>query len=246
LEELEKPYKEMTTVIDKLTTIFGIGPQNAKKFYEMGVKSIEDLGSGRYPLTDAQSIGYSYREHLVIKIPRDEMNVYQETVGTLLPGINFEIVGSYRRGEIESGDIDIMVTKRLGFPTLKQVVERLRPIIVETLAFGDQKFMGISRLSRQYLYRRIDIRVFEEENWAPALMYFTGSQKFNVLMRQRAIELGMHLDEYGLYALEPIMGGGNTKNIVPTREEIDIFNKLGVKYLYPVQRTREINELSYG
>ncbi|KAF8299568.1 hypothetical protein TcYC6_0065630 [Trypanosoma cruzi] len=70
--------------------------------------------------------------------------------------------------------------------------------------------MGVSRL-RSYNYnagatspklypaRRLDIRFVEPECFPAALLYFTGSKHFNVVMRAEAIKQNFVLNEYGLF-----------------------------------------------
>ena len=97
--------------------------------------------------------------------------------------------------------------------------------------------MGIVQLDDQHNGHRIDIRLVEPKSYIFALLYFTGSQRFNILMRQRAIELGMTLNEYGLY--------DNKGVSQPANSEEDIFNILRIKYIPPEARTRTIGLLEY-
>ncbi|RNF05759.1 putative mitochondrial DNA polymerase beta-PAK [Trypanosoma rangeli] len=82
--------------------------------------------------------------------------------------------------------------------------------IEATLAQGATKFMGVSRLKsynynagatipRLYPARRLDIRFVEPECFPAALLYFTGSKNFNVVMRAEAIKQNFVLNEYGLF-----------------------------------------------
>ena len=66
-------------------------------------------------LNDVQKIGLAYYEDINKKIPRHEIDLYktkfQECIDNLSSqGSRFEIVGSYRRGKEESGDIDVIIT----------------------------------------------------------------------------------------------------------------------------------------
>ncbi|HRZ36628.1 MAG TPA: PHP domain-containing protein, partial [Candidatus Paceibacterota bacterium] len=44
-----------------------------------------------------------------------------------------------------------------------------------------------------------DLRVVSDAEYPFALMYFTGSKEHNIVMRQRAIQRGLRLNEYGLF-----------------------------------------------
>ena len=96
--------------------------------------------------------------------------------------------------------------------------------------------MGIVRLSDQYNGHRIDIRLIEPQSYAAALMYFTGSQRFNILMRQRAIALRLTLNEYGLFSID-------NNSPYPINSEEDTFRALGVRYMSPRERTRDMRSL---
>jgi DNA polymerase beta len=83
--------------------------------------------------------------------------------------------------------------------------------------------------STPVIYRRIDIRYIPYDQYGCALLYFTGSNLFNVRMRQRAIEMGLTLNEYHLT-------NSTTKEIICTTTEEDVFNALNMQYLPPEQR----------
>ena len=95
--------------------------------------------------------------------------------------------------------------------------------------------MGMVRLSDQHNAHRIDIRLVEYQYWPYTLMYFTGSQKFNILMRQRAIDLGLSLNEYSLTS--------ENGECINANSEEEIFEILGVKYLSPIERVKDLDEL---
>lgn len=81
---------------------------------------------------------------------------------------------------------------------------------------------------------QVDLRVVEECQYAPALLYFTGSKEHNVLLRGRAVKLGYSLNEYGLFK-------GDVAEKCSTEE--DIYRLLGLNYVPPELReaTGEIN-----
>jgi DNA polymerase/3'-5' exonuclease PolX len=75
--------------------------------------------------------------------------------------------------------------------------------------------------------RRIDIRFIPFLSWYPALLYFTGSKEFNLMLRSNAKKMGYKVSEYGIFK--------NNKNIYVESEE-EIFKILGMKYLEPQER----------
>ena len=76
-----------------------------------------------------------------------------------------------------------------------KIIEELESekYVKETLAKGEKKFMGISKLHRHKTNRRLDMIYTKKENYPFALLYFTGSGQFNVEMRNHAISLGYSL-----------------------------------------------------
>ena len=118
---------------------------------------------------------------------------------------------------------------------MEDLLTVLNPILPATLAQGPTKFMGIVRLSDNYYGHRIDIRLVPAENYPFALLYFTGSQKFNILMRNVAISMGLKLNEYTL-------SDSKGKNYKANSEE-DIFKILNLKYVAPKDRVKNIQNL---
>lgn len=235
LEDLEEKYKDKKEIIDYFLSFYGIGPVTAIKFFNKGYKTVDDIwDSGE--LTEAQKTGIIWSQHIKHQIERAEMEKIRDKIGELLNpyGITWEITGSFRRGESTSGDIDLLIVEQ---PDLNMdgVVVLLSSIMPARLAQGNTKFMGVVKLDDDHLGHRIDIRLVPKESWAYALMYFTGSQKFNILIRQRAIEKGLSLNEYGLY--------NKNKNNISSEKEEDIFKALELKYIPPNERTRDIDVL---
>jgi len=81
--------------------------------------------------------------------------------------------------------------------------------------------------------RRIDIRFVEHSSLGAAMLYFTGSGKFNKIMRYHANTRGFTLNEYGLYTY---VNGIKGDSPIPAKTEQDIFKILGFVYLKPTER----------
>lgn len=230
LRELEQQFVEQRRIIDYFRSFYGIGPRKAIDFYNQGFRTLADLWNNAQ-LTSAQRLGILWREHFKLRIDRAEMDLINQRISELLnpQNIKWEIAGSYRRDEASSGDIDVLIESQPGVD-MNYIINLLRPLIADTLAQGTAMYRGILRLSPEFNGHRIDVRIIDPANYAAALMYFTGSQQFNILMRNRAIELGLSLSEYGL--------PGHTIN-----SEQDIFDILRVRYMAPVERTKVLTKL---
>lgn len=224
LEQIEK-----NRVLEQFQEIHGVGPKAAEKWYEWGWRTLEDIDPNQ--LTHSQKVGLANLIDLKDKIPRDEIDIFRQYLEVMLSNIKFEIAGSYRRGEPESGDIDVLLMETEGY-TLSYLVDEMikRNLIIETLGLGSTKFMGLIRLGPEYKARRLDLRWVPKESWPFALLYFTGSGELNKKMRHKAITMGLTLSEYNLRHLE-------TDQYIPAETEEDIFEALEMEYLPVTSRS---------
>jgi DNA polymerase (family 10) len=71
------------------------------------------------------------------------------------------------------------------------------PRIERVLGHGDTK--ASVRLEGGY---RADLRLVSSESRGAAMQYFTGSKAHNIVLRDRAIQRGLKLNEYGLFKVE--------------------------------------------
>lgn len=86
---------------------------------------------------------------------------------------------------------------------------------------------------------QVDLRVLPKDSFGAALMYFTGSKEHNVALRQRALDRGWTLSDYGLFPddkseKEPPHKRG-VKPIAAATEE-EIFAALGLSWIPPELR----------
>ncbi|TMS03694.1 DNA polymerase beta [Larimichthys crocea] len=225
----------------------------ARKFFEEGVKTLEDLKKIEHKLNHHQQIGLKYFEEFEKRIPRAEMEKMETLIIGELKEINTEyigtICGSYRRGAASSGDIDILLTHpNYTSETEKQpkllhaVVEHLESIgfVTDTLSKGDTKFMGVCQLQQsdedeeEYLHRRIDIRLIPKDQYYCGVLYFTGSDIFNKNMRTHALEKGFTLNEY---TIRPLGVTGVAGEPLLVDSERDIFEYIHYKYREPKDRS---------
>ena len=232
---------------NKLKGIYGVGPAKITELMTK-IEDFEELKQHPELLNDKQKIGLKYYDDMNLRIPMAEGKQHLKVVGkilnTLYSGIEFEFVGSFRRKNKDMGDIDILIKNRKGL-VLKDVIKQLedKSYIIEKLAQGNNKFMGICRLSPELPARRIDILVADPSYYYFALLYFTGSYNFNIYMRKIALTKGLSLSEYGFkeaVAGAAAAGVATNKNIIDTSDSInseeDIFKYLGMVYVEPHRR----------
>jgi DNA polymerase beta len=220
--------------------IYGVGPGKAKELMNMGYNSIQSLRESpnlKEILNEKQLIGLKYYEDILTRIPYNEITEHEfllkETLESLFPGADLTIAGSYRRNSETSGDIDILIKsdgKNSGKKIMSDFVDALykKGYMSETLALGNKKFMGISKISSGITGRRVDIMVTTEKEYPFAILYFTGSADFNPKMRQKALDMGYSLNEYSLTDIKTKLD--MDKEFL---EEKDIFDFLKMDYVEP-------------
>src|SRR5262249_59539204 len=97
-------------------------------------------------------------------------------------------------------------------------------LVERVLAHGDTK--SSIRLWGGF---QADLRVVPRESVGAALQYFTGSKAHNIVLRDRAIQRGLKLNEYGLYRIE------DEVRIAGVDEE-GIYEALGLRFVPPELR----------
>ena len=135
--------------------------------------------------------------------------------------------GSLRRHREVIGDIDLLASSKAPAEIIDYFCEQ--PGILNVLAKGDTKASVLLEGGIQS-----DLRVVADAEFPFALMYFTGSKEHNIVMRQRAIDRGLRLNEYGLFRSKTETR--DPKLLVPCRTEEDIFQQLGLHYIPPEMR----------
>ncbi|XP_072938673.1 DNA polymerase beta-like [Epargyreus clarus] len=248
LKKLENIHNdEKAQAIQLLTRVSGIGPVKAAELVTNGIKTIEDLENNKNKLNHNQLIGLKYFEDFEKKIPRAEIEEIETKIRRIIVDLDSDyditICGSYRRGKLESGDIDMLIThptfkmtsdkKKHGEQMLKKLVAALNEIVTDTLSIGDTKFMGVCRLSPGHAARRLDIRLIPCEQYHCARLYFTGSDVFNKEMRAHALEKGFTLNEY---TLRHIGVTGVPGEPIPISSEEDIFDYIDYPFKTPEER----------
>jgi DNA polymerase beta len=236
--------------LDLLQGVHGIGPVKAKQLVETkGIRTIAELRKGLEEdpelLNDVQKMGLKYYEDAIERIPRHEMALHETLVLMALdPRFTGVVVGSYRRGAESSGDIDVLLmlpdtmSKKEQGALFLETIEMLQDseYIVDTLAQGPKKFLGYVRLDKDAKARRLDLLMTPQAEFAYAILYFTGSQGFNVAFRSYAQSKGYTINEH---TMKPVKEG--VKEVPPMETEKDIFDFLGLAYVEPEQRVGEKN-----
>jgi DNA ligase (NAD+) len=228
--------REKNNPVNILADIYGIGPKKAKDLVDNGITNIEQLRQNQQMLNDIQKVGLKYYEDVLKRIPRSEIEEYKAVFEHAFPsGGKMEIVGSYRRGATNSGDIDAIITSESSkiFTTFIDNLIKEK-IILEVLSRGPTKCLVMAKIPTSNSVRRVDFLYTNPEEFPFAILYFTGSKIFNTVMRHIALEKGYTMNEHGINKMEGKKKGEKVAHHF-TNEE-DIFAFLGLEYKSPTER----------
>jgi len=106
-------------------------------------------------------------------------------------------------------------------------------IITHILSRGKSKSLTLGRLPGKPA-RRIDVLYSPPDEYAFAVLYFTGSKAFNTVQRQRAVDRGYTLNEHGIHHFKKGVKGEKVEGKFTT--EKDIFDFLEMAYKEPHER----------
>ena len=225
------------TVLD-LLHLQGVGPKTVARLYgDLGVRTLEELEqAARDGRIRAMKGMGAKKEALILKALEEQRRFAgrrltaeaHDTAAGLVaalrehaPEAAISMVGSLRRGCETCGDLDILAA---GAPATLMDAFTGYKLVERILAHGDTK--SSVRLWGGF---QADLRLVPRESLGAALQYFTGSKAHNIVLRDRAIQQGMKLNEYGLYRVDD-----NTR--VAGEDEASLYAALGLALVPPELR----------
>lgn len=224
------------TLLDVLR-LQGVGPKTVAILYrELHIKSLDDLAAaaraGR--IRGMKGMG-SKKEQLILQAIEERqrfagrhlLSRATEMADSIVaylkehaPAAAIATVGSVRRGNETSGDLDILASG--ADPGLADIFTRF-PQVERVLANGGSKASVLLRGGFQ-----ADLRIVTPDQRGAALQYFTGSKAHNIALRDRALTRGWKLNEYGLFDKDDRAIAGAT--------EKEIYKALGLDFIEPELR----------
>jgi DNA polymerase (family 10) len=227
--------------------ISGLGPKNIAKIHkELGISEISELKEACQSgaVAELPGLGKKSAEKIIKSIEylekfgeRARLDQALDIAGPIfhfvkeLDGVQqCDIAGSLRRSRETIGDVDILVAANKD--DSESIFDSFvnHELVVELLGRGDTKSSVRTENGRQ-----VDLRIVSPQEYPAALMYFTGSKEHNIVMRQRARDRGMSLNEYGLFKLNSDKET-DFDQPVQTESESDIYRKLDLHFVPPEHR----------
>ena len=222
----------------------GLGPKKIKALHdELGLETVVQLEQACKDgkIAGLKGFGAKTQTNILEGISRRRSYASRHLISEALPRaepllealrshpdvIRCSTAGSLRRHREVIGDIDLLASSKKP----AEVIEFFssQPGIEKVLAKGETKASVLLEGGIQS-----DLRVVSDAEYSSALLYFTGSKEHNIVMRQRAIDRGLRLNEYGLFHSK--VETRDPKLLVKRRTEEEMFEKLGLHYIPPEMR----------
>ncbi|HPK52878.1 MAG TPA: DNA polymerase/3'-5' exonuclease PolX [Smithellaceae bacterium] len=221
----------------EMLKIPGLGTKKIHALYRwLGITTIGELEYACHEnrLLELKGFGRKTQDNILAGIEKlkhyKERRLYPEVAGDALALLaslqenenvrQVGIAGSLRRGSETVKDIDIVASSDqpaelagyfAGLPQITSVGARGLTKVSVTLQTGINA----------------DLRIVADAEFPHALLHFTGNKDHNTALRGRAKDLGLKINEYGLWQ--------DGKNIV-CRSEEEIFAHLGMAFIPPELR----------
>jgi DNA polymerase (family X) len=224
--------------------IQGLGPKKVKALHDkLGVDTIEQLEKvcregkvadldGFGEKTQAKILeGIQFRRQYATRhLLSDALAVAEPILDSLRAHpdvVRCSAAGSLRRSKEVIGDIDFLASSRHPAGVIDYFTQQAG--VMSVSAKGETKASVMLTGGIQ-----ADLRVVTDAEFPYALLYFTGGKEHNIVMRQRAIQRGLRLNEYGLFKSD--VETRDPKLLVTCRTEDEIFHKLGLAFIPPEMR----------
>lgn len=243
LPQLEELREQIPTGVVMMLRIPGIGPKKvATIFNELGVTTLDQLREAAEQGQIAKLKGFGAKTATTILEGLDQVEqsaqrvchadarpVVEQIVAALseLDEVTqVSVAGSFRRCRETIGDLDVLATATDSTVVMDALAEH--SLVEKVLARGETKqrvrlspvFDGIKKLE-------LDLRVVPDESYGAAMQYFTGSKEHNIVIRKRAQDQGLKVNEYGVYRGEEYVAG---------RSEEEVYAALGLPLIVPELR----------
>jgi DNA polymerase (family 10) len=225
----------------ELTRIPGLGPKTVVMLRDrLGVASVEQLEQAiaEEALAGLPGLGPKSQQKIATAIERlglhgkdrrtpiaEALPIAEQICAAMadIEGVaHVAYCGSLRRFRETVADIDIVVAGNKPKTVMAAFVAM--PLVEETIGRGDTKTSVLTGAGLQ-----IDLRVVKPSQFGAATLYFTGSKQHNIELRQRSIDRGLLLNEYGLEDSE-------SGRVVASRTEAAVYRALDLQPVPPEMR----------
>ena len=228
----------------EMLTVPGLGPKKVKALFEkLNIQTLDELEKACHEGKVAGLDGFGEKtqqkicEGITFRRTYSQRHLISDALPVAEPilenlrahpdVVRCSTAGSMRRFKEIIGDIDFLASSKNATAVIDFFCSQ--PEVISVSAKGETKASVILRGGIQ-----ADLRVVSDAEFPFALAYFTGSKEHNIIMRQRAIQRGLRLNEYGLFKSN--VETRDPSLLVPCKTEEEIFATLDLTYVPPELR----------
>ncbi len=237
LPQLEEMQEKIPAGVVDMLRLPGLGPKKAAVlFHDLSITNLDELKAAaeQGQIHSLKGFGKKTETSILEGLARA-----QESIGRVfladakpqadaivdslakLPSVKqISTAGSLRRRRETVGDLDVLITADDSTEPMNALAEH--ELIEQVLARGDTKQRVRLRSGLE-----MDLRVVPEESYGAALQYFTGSKDHNIVIRRRAQDRGLKINEYGVYRGDESIAG---------RTEEDVYAAVDLPWIPPELR----------
>ncbi len=229
--------EEIPTSLVEVTRLPGVGPRTAGRLWrELDVTSVEEIANlEEGKLASLKGFGKKSEERILAAAKKYDATEHRMLLdeaaalgGRMLDfvrshpaTVRAELAGSLRRMKETIGDLDIVAAS--DDPQSLADAFADAPFADEVLAHGPKKVYIVTNGVE------VDLRIVPPEAYGALLHHFTGGQAHNIVLRERAVKMGINISEYGLAEA----GTGDYK---PVATEEELYARLDLPYIPPELR----------
>ncbi|MHB1495841.1 MAG: DNA polymerase/3'-5' exonuclease PolX, partial [Acidithiobacillus sp.] len=234
---LEKLEKQTPPALTELLKVPGLGPKRVKAlWHELDVETVDQLtrAAREGHIRSVPGFGEKTETRIlealqaqIAAVPRFPIAIATPYAAALvhylqnIPGVRRVVVaGSFRRGRDTVGDLDILATATADSPVMERFIAY--EDVAEVLSQGTTRATVILRNKLQ-----VDLRAVDESAYGAALHYFTGSKAHNIAIRRMGQDMGLKVNEYGLF---------HGKERIAGETEESVYAAVGLPYIEPELR----------
>ncbi len=237
LTKLEEVRKQVPDSLRDLLSIEGLGAKRVKTLWqELHITDLETLkkAAEAHKIQELPGFGPKTEENILkgvhllkqegIRFLFAEAEAYAIDLKAFLqkaPGLlTVEVAGSFRRRKETVGDLDILCTAKEPEKVIDYFIAYNK--VIKVISAGSTRSTVILQNSLQ-----IDLRVVEQKSYGSALQYFTGSKSHSIALRKIAVDMGLKINEYGVFRGDKVIAG---------KTEEDVYASIGLRYIEPELR----------
>src|SRR3989442_4792863 len=231
----------------EMLRIQGVGPKKVNAIYDqLHVTSIAELEQACHENKVARLPGFGKKtqdnilqgiafltQHsgrFLYPVAEEEAGRIHAALATLPEIVRLEVAGSLRRRRETIKDIDMVasVADDASDEARRKIMDFFtsQPSVEAITGKGDTKSSVVLGSGIA-----MDLRVVKDSQFPYTLHHFTGSKEHHISLRRRALSMNMTINDYGLFkGKEPHL------ELVPCKDETDIYAALGMAYIEPELR----------